>query len=448
MRTPTNVRTRTLIVFLFAHATAMAQPVNFGSADDPSETATGPVWRRSINADIRGGLSLIGPDWRAATGVTVEYRGIDLSARFNGTFRGGISGAYDPDINGAYDLLRLVEYVRLTPSPRGFYLRAGPTNRFRLGNGHVANFFSSETVWDDRTVGLEAVWPGPMFDVSVFSDDVRMNRVMGGRVAIRPLFWAREEKARSLEIGAAYVTDRRQFGGEPLITAYTFDLRFTAASVGEVIIQPFATVSAYRDAGAGFGLGGEMMSDNFIDVARFRLRFALYVSDDGFIPGYVGALYRVSNPDARIVKSEDFSGTDPIDAVVGIALQDAERGTSFETELRVLFFDQFEFWYSFRRHFGGAPLSEYHLRLFFQTGRLSAQVSQDRGGLKSFFTLFNDVGDQTTLQFRTDYHVARGFWLFVRAIYSYERAEQQADGPERFVVQRRFEPYTGLRFRF
>ena len=101
-----------------------------------------------------------------------------------------------------------------------------------------------------------------------------------------------------------------------------------------------------------------------------------------------------------------------------------------------------------RRHFGGEPLSESHLRLFFRTGRIAAQISQDRGGLRSFFSLFNDLGDQTSLHFRTDYHVSGGLWIFVRAIYSYERGERAADGSERYIVQRRFEPYTGLRFGF
>jgi hypothetical protein len=437
-----------LVLFAFVVATPVrAQPAAFGSADDPSESPGRTRWRSSVDVELRGGFSLIGSGWRTAAGGTAEYFASDLAARLDATLRSGVDGFYRPDMDGFYDILRVIDFVRATPNPAGVYLRAGPTNRLRIGTGHVVNFFSSETAWDDRTLALEAFWPGRAFDLAAFSDDVRMNRVVGGRAAMRPLFWAREERARSLELGASYVTDRREVVGRPLLTAYSFDIRFTAANVGDILLQPFAVFTAYENAGSGVGFGGELASDNFIDVARFRLRVALYLSGDEFIPGYVGSLYRVNNLDARILKSEDFEA-DTAAAVVGTVLTEADSGTAFETEIRLLFFDQFELWYSFRRHFGGVPLSESHLRLFFRTGRISAQVSQDRGGLKSFFTLFNDLGDQTSLQFRTDYHVSRGFWIFVRAIYSYERGARTADGSERYIVQRRFEPYTGLRFGF
>jgi hypothetical protein len=390
---------------------------------------------------------LIGPDWHTAAGATFAYYGSRLSARFEGTVRTGVEGAYKPDVDGFYDLLRLVSFARSNSNTRTLYLRAGPTNRLRLGTGHVVNFFSTDNVWDDRTVAVEAHWPGRLFDVGAFSDDVRMNRVVGGRVSMRPLFWAREENARSFEVGASYVTDRREQMGSPLVSAYTFDLRFTAVNIGDILLQPFAAFSSYRNAGSGLGVGGELASDNFIDVARFRLRLAVYVSGDGFIPGYVGSFYRVSNPNARILKSEDFDN-DSTGAVVGTVLAEAEGSTSLETEIRLLFFDRFELWYSFRRYFGGRPLSESHIRLFFRTGRIAAQISQDRGGLSSFFALFDDLGDQTTLNFRTDYHVSGGLWIFVRAIYSYEETQPASDGSDRFVVQRRFEPYTGLRFSF
>ncbi|MDX1740682.1 MAG: hypothetical protein R3178_05280, partial [Rhodothermales bacterium] len=428
--------TRVLLISLLSGTSVQAQPAAFGSADDPSESPSRTRWRSSLDIELRGGFSLIGSSWRTAAGGTAEYFGPNLGLRLDGTLRGGVDGVYKPDVDGFYDVLRAIDFVRVTPEPAGVHLRAGPTNRMRLGTGHVVNFFSSETVWDDRTVAMEAYWPGRVFDLAAFSDDVRINRVVGGRVVLRPLFWAREERARSFEMGASYVTDRREIDGRALLSSYSVDLRFTAANVGDIMLQPFAVFSAYENAGSGVGFGGEFASDNFIDIARFRVRLALYLSSDEFIPGYVGSLYRVNNLDARILKSEDFEA-DSAGAVVGTPLTDAESGTAFETEIRLLFFDQFELWYSFRRHFGGDPLSESHLRLFFRTGRIAAQISQDRGGLRSFFSLFNDLGDQTSLHFRTDYHVSGGLWIFVRAIYSYERGARAADGSERYIVQRR-----------
>ncbi len=442
------MRYTTVLALLLAHTGALAQPAPFGSADDPSETSVGNRWRRSVDAEMRTGFSLIGPDWRAASGMSLAYAADHVALRFEGAVRTGVSGLYEPDVDGVYDLLRLTDFARLSLNRNRLFARAGPTRRLRLGTGHLVNFFGSETAWDDRTVGLEGFWTSRPVQVTAFADDVRLNRLVGGRVVLRPLFWVARESTRSLEIGASYVTDRRDLDGKNLITAYNLDLRFTVANIGDVLVQPFATFSAYRNAGRGVGVGGELASDNFVDVARFRLRMAVYVSGDGFIPGYVGSFYRVNNPIAGILQSEDFGGADSTGSIVGIPLADAPSATALETEIRILFFDRFELWYSFRRQFGGAHLSESHLRLFFETGRIAAQISQDRGGLGSFFSVFNDLGDETSLMFRTDYHVARGIWVFVRAIYSYERTSDAPDGAERYVVQRRFEPYAGVKFSF
>ncbi len=424
------------------------QPVSFGSADDPMEAFGFPRWQSSVGVEAMGGFSLIGAQWRTAGNFSVEYLSQSISARADGTIRAGIYGTYDRDMDETYDIARLIRYVRIEPSRSSLYLRIGSTNRLRLGTGHVVNFYSSRTDWDDRSIGIEATWGGRFLRLSAFADNFLLDRVIGGRVAWHPLSWARDEKARSLELGAAYVLDRRRVGLDRALEAYNFDLQFTAANIGDILLKPFATFSWYEDAGSGLGVGGELASDNFVDVARFRLRVAVYYSEEGFIPGYVGSFYRVSSPLARILKSEDLSPTDSVGAVAGYSIADANRATSLETELRLLFFGRFELWYNFRRHFGSQALSEYHVRLYFRAGRINAYIAQDRGGLRHFFTLFNDLGDQTSMEFQTDYRFTPGFWLFVRARYSYEEVERAADGTHRFVVQRRFEPFSGFRWRF
>ena len=435
-----------LLAFLLP---VQAQPIHFGSADDPLETSTISPWRRSGTLQFMGGLSLIGAQWRTAGHTSVEIHSSTVSARAEGTLRAGIYGTYDPDIDDPYDLARLIDYVRVTPPQSRTYLRAGPSSRFRLGTGHLVNFYNSKTAWDDRTIALEGSTQGRVAGLEAFSDNFLFDRVVAGRASVQPLFWARESRASSLEIGVSYVADVRQAGERPLLSAYGLDLRFTAATIGDILVESFTSFSRYRNGGAGLAFGADLSSDNFVDVARFRVRMALYYSGDGFIPGYFGSFYPVRNPTARILKSEDLSDTDTLGAVVGIPLAVAPGGTSLETEVRLLFFRSFEFWYSFRRHFGGEPLSEYHIRLFFRSSRITAYVGQDRAGLKSFFTLFNDLGDLTWMEFRTDYHVTAGLWVFVRAVYSFEEVPSATDdGTQRFLVQRRFEPFTGFRLGF
>ncbi len=437
----------TVSAMLALTRSAGAQPVAFGSGDDPSEQTARAIWRPSTTLQAMGGFSLIGAQWRTATNFTVDFHSLNVAARAHGTIRAGIYGTYDADIDDTYDAARILDFVRVTPVGSNLYARAGPTTRLRLGTGHIVNFLNTKSVWDDRTVGLEGYASTGAFSVAAFADNFLLDRLIGGRAAIRPLFWAREPKARSLEIGATYVMDRKKLGDRRLLTAYGADLQFVAATIGDILFRPFGTFSWYENGGGGMGIGAELMSDDFVDVARFRVRLALYYSGDGFVPGHVGSFYAVSNGAARILKAEDLAPGDTVGAVTGVPLATAPGGTALETEVRLLFFRSFELWFSFRRHFGGPPLSEYHIRLFFRTGRLTAYVGQDRAGLKSFFTLFNDLGDQTWMEFQTDYHVARGFWIFVRAVYAYEEAAPTDDGSQRFLVQRRFEPFGGLRIR-
>lgn len=429
----------------------LSQPIDFGSSDDPRERLQEVWWRFQSSIDLNGGLSLISDHWRGGVNASANVVTPAFTARMSGTLRGGIYGAYEPDTDEWYDLIRTVEFARVNASPRSrLYARVGPIRRMRLGTGHVVNFFNSSIAWDERTVGAEAAYSRPLMDVAAFADNVLINGVVGGRAAVRPLFWSEDLRTRSLELGLNYVTDLRTRSSESQgLTAFNADMRFNAAESGDIRFVPFASFAWYPEYGSGIGFGAQIESDNFIDLARFRLKIALYYNGRQFIPGYVGSFYQVNNPLARILNSERYLTGDRTINFEGIALANANGGNDFETELRLLFFERFELWYYFRRHYGSHSLGEYHLRVFFnQPNRMRINVGMDRGGLLGFFSLFNDLGDQTALVFGTDYRVAGPFWVFLHARYSFERAGVADDGTTMFLVQRRFEPFTGIRLNF
>lgn len=430
---------------------AAAQPVDFGSSDDPREQLQLVWWRYQNSLDVTSGLSLISDHWRGGLGVNLNLVTPSMTARLNGTIRGGLYGRYAPDSDELYDLIRLIEFARLTPAPRSnLYLRVGRLNRIRLGTGHVVNFFNSDVAWDRRTVGAEGVYSSRLMDASGFIDNLFVNGVVGGRIALRPLFFTGDARTTSLALGLNYVTDLHSptDAGKGL-TAYNVDLSFNALSSGEVRLAPFGSFAWYPDFGSGIGFGADVQADNFIDLARFRLRLALYYNGRQFIPGYVGSFYQVNSPSARILNSERYLEGNREVRYEGIELARASGGNDFETELRILIFERFELWYYFRRHYGSHSLSEYHLRLFFhQPNRLRINVGMDRGGLLGFFSLFNDLGDQTALVFGTDYRLAGPFWTFINARYSFEHVGVDEAGRDQYLVQRRFEPFTGVRFEF
>jgi hypothetical protein len=132
-----------------------------------------------------------------------------------------------------------------------------------------------------------------------------------------------------------------------------------------------------------------------------------------------------------------------------VALPAGNGANDLLVELHLVSDDSFEFWYSFRRHYGAQRLSELHFRAFLRAAqRVRLEVGIDRGGLGSFFTVFSNMDDQSALVFGTDYQIAPPFYLFLRALYSYERVDDNEDTAQRYLVQRRFEPMVGIRLRF
>ncbi|NND71710.1 MAG: hypothetical protein HKN43_09025 [Rhodothermales bacterium] len=429
---------------------AVAQPIAFGSADDPFEDIPRQWWLRRSTVDVMGGVSLIGAQWRGATRLSASLISRDLAARLSATARAGVFGFRDSDADEAYDALRSIEFVKYRPRrASGLHMRIGPTDRMRIGTGHLVNFYSSQTAWDERTVGAELGFEGKALSIHGFTGDLLLDTIGGGRIALAPFFWSNDAGLQSLRLGFSAVRDLGlPYVDNKRLTGFNADMNFIAANVGEFLLSPYASAAWIQDFGGGIAFGAHLGSDNFIDLARLDLRMGFQRNGSQFQADYFGAFYPVSNMAARIQKAEDLSPDDPPGALAGTRLSRVEASSDFVTEIRVMFFGDFEFWYYFKRNFGDQALSEYHLRLFLSIERFRVSLSQDRGGLRGFFSLFNDLGDQTSLTFRTDYEISNLFWVFVSSRYSYEDITPEAAETKTFIVERRFEPLVGVRVTF
>ena len=442
------------LLALFGGRTSAAQPALFGSADDPREVIERGFFEDVWRLDVMGGPSLIGSRLRGLGGFGLDAATRRLTARLGGTFRGDFTGGYGPDADEPYDLLRLLEFARYRRSPRSrLYLRAGPTDRIRLGTGHLVNFLNTAVAWDERTVAVEALWSHPLADVAAFSDNVFPDGVVGGRLALRPFAALGDRQARSLELGLGYATDLADYDAPSApaarLEAFNLDARYAARSPSDFDLVPYLTYAWLPGYGRGFGVGASLESFNFIDLGRFSLRLGLHRNSDRFVSGYFGSFYAVSNPGARILDSGAFLADDAEAAFVGAPLDSIRAGTELLSELRVLFFERFELWLYFQRHYSGQSLSRYHVRLFFRaTERLLFDLSADRGGLDGFFSLFEGLNDQSALLFHVDYRLTDLFWVFLRARYTYDRLGRTSEGTALYLAERRFEPMAGVRFSF
>ena len=430
---------------------SVSQLIAYGSADDPSEQIQRVWWRRESFLYAKGGISLIAAQWRGASNITMDLVTRPITARIEGTIRAGFLGEYEPDLDEPYDLIRLVEFARYNP-PRNqpVHLRVGLIDRMRLGAGHMVNFFNSSIAWDERTVGSEFIWQGRTVELAGFTDNVLFDGVVGGRIALRPLSWTRAPYTQTAQVGFNYVTDRTaRPPGMRRLEGYNVDLQFDLFNSGSVFFAPYASYASYPTFGDGIAFGADLYSERFIDLFSFRFRLGLFYNSREFIPGYVGAFYTVHNPQARVVASGTDLSTIEDDDLAGIALQEGRGANDLLTEFKLVIFDSFELWYYFRRHYGAQRLSEFHLRLYLRSSdKLRIELGIDRTGLGSFFTIFNDMDDQSALVLGMDYQLLGPIYFFLRARYSYERVDSGQDHAQRYLVQRRFEPFTGVRFRF
>lgn len=414
---------------------ALAQDHLFGSVDDPAELPRPAWWLRSSYVEPLGGFSLIGAQWRTAARFRGHFETRTAVVELDGSFRAGIYGKYDPDTDEAYDLARALKFARI--NTRNAYVRVGTPDRTRMGPGLVTDFYQGAAIWDDRRIGLEVAFSSRFLKVSGVAADLRMNRMLSGRVELSPT--GTVNSPGGLRIGVGLTTDRRFSAEGPEVpTAREVDIRITAARSGGFSLEPFVSAAEYLRYGRGLMLGADLQTDNFIDLARVHARLALQYAEDRFIPGYFGSFYEVNNPGAEVISSETLGGSP------AVSLDNARAATYLLTEFRLLFFESFEFRYAFRRHFGPQTLSTFHVRLFLRTDDILFSFSEDRAGLRNFFSLFNDVGDMAVMAFRAEYRVRGPLWLAVDARYGYE-AILVTDGVTRFAAQRRFEPFLGLR---
>jgi hypothetical protein len=440
-----------LAVLLLA-GPASAQPelhlFDFGSADAPTETLPSRFGALAARTDVYGGPSYIGVEWRTGVGFDAEATAGPFSLGLGGRLHVGADGLYEPDTDEPYDVLRLIRYARFDPTPRlPVYARIGPLSNVTLGEGHLVHQFQTTTAWDERTVGTEAAVQLPWVRLMAFADDVRLDGLVGGRVVFNPFATSLGPRLRSLRVGASAVTDLA-LPTEQATTALSVDARFAFLQIGDFALYPFASYAQFIEYGQSFGAGLEFASRELIGLGRLGATLGLFQSGDQFIPGYFNAFYSLDNPEARIWEADAYYRARDTDRTVGTPLADAASNFSVYFRLRALIFEAFEFSTFVRRAYSDDPLSEAGLRLVVTPNsgdpfRFIFEVQ--RQGRTSFWSLFDEFRDQNSLIFHLDYALAGPLRLFIRSRYGYTRVNDGPDGTARFLVERRFEPFVGVR---
>jgi len=430
---------------------AHAQFPAFGSADDPREVITAYWWSREHFIIPQNGLSLIERQLRIAIGVQAEGTARSFIYRWKGIVRTGIFGFYRPDTDEWYDGIRTIRFIRYRPPEDvPFYLRIGGISRMRFGSGHLVNFYSSIVSWDKRTIGIETAFTYPELQIGYFTDDLRVNRVMGLYLSLLPLARIKPLSPlwQSLEIHFASASDRTSVGRGHRLTGYHTEasINLLDPSTG-FFFRPYFSFAKFISYGSGIAIGLRTGSANLSDAVRLHLQLTLFYNSRYFIPGYFNTFYRINNGVERIIDADTYISHGRF-RPIGITLEEARGGSDLLHELRVLFFGRFELWYQFKRHYGTQKLSSFHFFFFLYPrgdNRLRFEWNLHRTGLTSFLSIFSKLRNQHTLKFAIAYRYRGNLWLSLATRYTYRPVQENS---RYFIVQRRFEPMVSLRIRF
>ncbi|MEM1116715.1 MAG: hypothetical protein AAGJ11_09425 [Bacteroidota bacterium] len=433
-----------------------AQPLAFGSADDPLEADTdlGGLARAGVLA--LAGPSYLPDEWRTAVRLDVEAASGRWSAAVGTTLHSG-SPLYGPEADEPYDALRALRYARLNPTRRQrTYLRVGPTERQTLGVGALVQGYRTTTAWDERLVGVEAAVAGRRLRLGAFADDVALSGVVGAEIGLTtPLSFG---PLRRIGVVGAGVHDLAQPGlaRDSSLTGYEVVLRGDLRRGGPVILSPFVAHAGYLDHGGTIGTGLDARLADVGDALRATGRLAVFGSSARFVPGHVGPFYSIGNVEERIVDDGAFFQPDfdpeAADVLVGTPLDSLSGGVDVVLDLRVVAFGRLVASQHIRRHIGDDAASAYSVRLggTFPNGA-RAEFTLERQGFRGFFDLIDDLGDENTLLLDVAFPVGRVGYVFVRSRYGYRRLTED-DGtafaeaaPPRYLVERRFEPLAGVR---
>ena len=446
------MRASVLALLLVCSVPSAAQPLRFGSADALDEWGTGRDGRDRVELAGFGGAAYVPASWRGALRAEIEATSGRISVGLAQTIHPATGGLYGPEADEAYDLLRAIRYLRLNPTASSrVYARLGPTENQTLGTGALARSYRTTTAWDERALGVEAAFEHGATAAGAFTDDVRLNGILGGQIETRTRL--RVGPLRKIRAGVASVHDLGlpHSQGDSSLTG--IEGWIAAEWIGDetFAVSPFVSTARYLGRGGTVGVGVDAGAYNLSNAFRAALQLAVYASGSGFAPGHVGPFYAVNNTRERIVTTESFYDQTPGLELTGTPLDSVRSGVDLVANLRLLAFGRFEVAQYVRRHIGSDRLSAYGLRLGAELpGEAVVAFEVERQGFRGLLSLFGDLGEENALRLDVRVPLADPFVLQVQSRYGYRvLAPSEADDASfpdrRFLIERRFEPMIGLR---
>lgn len=431
-----------------------AQPVDFGSADDLFERGGGAELPDGAVLRLRGGPAYIDA-WRGGLGAELDAELDRLSLGLGLTLHPAAGGLYEPELDEPYDLARALGYLRLNASARQrLYARLGPTERITLGTGALVRGFSATAAPDERPIGLEGAAELGGVRIAGFASDVRLRGVVGGEVEARTRARLGPLGDLGLSVAVVHDLDGTGLSGDSSLTGVEVVARGELFDDPTFSIGPYASVSQVLGRGRAVSGGVEVRAPNLGNAARAHARVGVVVHGGDYQTGVFGPLYAVQNERTRIVEADSYYDAEPGVRLTGTPLDSARAGVDVVIDLRVLAFGRFEVMQHLRRHIGADRGSAFGARIAARGPNDSRiELAVERQGFRGVFALFGGLGEENRLTLDVGVPLGGRLRAFVRSRYGYRLLRDDsplfpgapAVGENRTLVERRFEPFVGVR---
>jgi hypothetical protein len=216
----------------------------------------------------------------------------------------GINLLYNPDTgklrgedwDEAYDVARLIRYLRWGRKGDPLYARVGALDNTRIGHGFLLNFYNNQIFYDERKLGLLVDADLGYGGVETMTSNLGRLELLGGRGYIRPLHGTQIPVLKNAAIGATYITDTdpdQWRDSKDAVSAYGVDIEFPLVKTEIFKTLLYADHAKIQDWGSGQMVGFGTEFDLLGGWLRLGFNLERRFLGKHFISNYYGPFYEV-----------------------------------------------------------------------------------------------------------------------------------------------------------
>jgi hypothetical protein len=196
---------------------------------------------------------------------------------------------------------RMIRYLRWGLKGDPFYTRIGSLQSATLGNGFIMGYYSNESSYDRRKIGLELDMDFGIFGLESMTSNLgNIFEIVGGRLFVRPLHTTEIPVLENLEVGGTYVTDLNPDNDKDTndgVYEWGADLTIPIIKMDIFNWKIYSDYAKINNYGSGTAFGTLVSVPNIIGAFGIYAKMEKRFLGDRFLPNYFNTLYEIDRRD-------------------------------------------------------------------------------------------------------------------------------------------------------